>query len=100
MLKVSFIKKEDGATHHLIYSITTSFGFDMRAHGGLKGLSYLILSNGFQLVSYQFRFLHGSQKMRNLIRIALKWLFFVKYWKNCPAVKVLHLDPGMLCDML
>ena len=49
------------------------------------GLSYLILSNGFQIVGYQLRFLNGSKKMQNLIRIALKWLFFSEISEKLPS---------------
>ena len=50
MLDASFIKKEyGGATQRLI---STSFGLDLyEQRGGLKGLSYLILLNAFQIVS-------------------------------------------------
>ena len=67
----------------------------MSNRGGLKGLSYLNLSNGFQIVGYQFRFLNGPKKMRNLIRITLKWLFFSEISEKLPAIRVLHLDPGI-----
>ena len=50
-----------------------------------KGVSYLLLSNDFQIVGCQFRFLNGSKTMRNLIRIALKWLFFSEISEKLPS---------------
>ena len=78
-------KKRMGATHHLIYSITTSFGFDLWVTWGFEGTELFKSSNGFKIIGYQFRFLNGSKKMRNLIKITLKWLLFSEISEKLPS---------------
>ena len=87
MLYVSFIKKRvkwGGAIQHIIYLIITSFGLDLRVTWEFEGTElFNFFKTAFKL--YQFSILNGSKKMRNLIRIALKWLFFSEISQKLPC---------------
>ena len=74
-----------GIFHHLLYLLQQVLDSTCKSREGLKGLSYLILSNGFQIVDYQFWILNGSNKMRNFIQIALKSLFFCEISEKLPS---------------
>ena len=55
MLHVSFIKKNEygggGGYSAFNLLIATIFGFDLCVTRDMEGVSYLIISNGFQIVS-------------------------------------------------